>query len=228
MWGFLGREQTWRPPTCLLTWCSGQAAGGGDTPVSLLGGSGCPSVTPRVSWFLEQPPVLRVLPVPLQVLWVQPPGAARGRLASRSWCYAHARVCSVCARGSALGQSASSAPWKPCGGPHLCPSGGVPALPPDLAFLAGAGPRSRHLGLPSSPPVPGPFTPKRAPTCLSQLSSLAQAWRAPFEPLPMLLTQPILPAGRWPLARCSHPRASPNVVNLMPTNPLPARDFLPE
>lgn len=70
-------------PTPLL---GGWAAGGGDTPAALLGGSGCPFATPRMAWFLGQPPVLRVLPVPPQIPWVQPPGAAPGQLVTRSLC----------------------------------------------------------------------------------------------------------------------------------------------
>lgn len=75
------------PAHLLLCWAVGSGVGGWILqPAGLLGGSGCPSAAPRMAWFLGQPPVLRVLPVPLQILWVQPPGAALGWPLTRSVC----------------------------------------------------------------------------------------------------------------------------------------------
>lgn len=113
-------------------------------PACLLGGSGCPFAAPRMAWFLGQPPVLRVLPVPAQTLWVQSPGAALGPVC--------ARVCmcaSVCPSGSEPGRGwllplVSTVWWSSPAAPLV----DVPAGPP--------GPASLGRTLAPGPPCPGP------------------------------------------------------------------------
>lgn len=96
------------PAHLLLCWAVGSGVGGWTLqPAGLLGGSDCPFAAPRMAWFLGQPPVLRVLPVPPQILWVQPPGAALGWPVTRSVCVLCQYVCLVPA-------------LQPCRDCHLC------------------------------------------------------------------------------------------------------------
>ena len=114
-------------------------------PSSLLGGSVCPFAAPRMAWFLGQPPVLRVLPVPAQTLWVQPPGAALGPVC------ACARVCvCVCVCVCARVARSQGRGWP------LPPMSTVwwssPVAPPVGILLGeGTGPRATESG-PSQPP----------------------------------------------------------------------------
>lgn len=145
--GFQGRGQTsWAPPSLspYVVLLPGSGSDWTLQPACLLGGSGCPFAAPRMAWFLGQPPALRVLPVPPQIPWVRPPGAALGLLVTRSPCVCVHVCVHLPERLRARAEADPRLSWPPWGGLHLCPLF-LASLPPSalLGPMGWEGPQLR-------------------------------------------------------------------------------------
>ena len=163
-----------------------------------------------MAWFLRQPPVLRVLPVPPQIPWVRPPGPPRASW--RAGACVLVWLCSGAGRGSARLLAAtwwSSPVPTPCAG-CSCPSPGASPL------WGGCWAQSLALTVGSTSCVPPP----RQPTAPASRPALwARLWGpAPSPPAGLAgPAQKMAAPDRPPL-----PAARPTVVSLIqPTRTLP-------